>query len=73
MRKYFLNYNVKVKEFKEKIIEEEQFKNLSLEEQKKMFLTMLDLNQMYVCRSEMEDERFDIKPQDKKITGEFYG
>ena len=42
--KYFLNYNVKIKDFKEKIIKEKNFKKLPLNEQKKMFLNMLDLN-----------------------------
>jgi len=36
--KYFLNYNLKIKEFKEKVIKEDNFLKLSLDEQKKMFL-----------------------------------
>lgn len=70
--KYFLNYNLKIKEFKEKVLKEEEFKNLTLEEQKKMFLTMLDLNQMYVNKSEMADKNFAISPQDQELTKEFY-
>jgi len=70
--KYFLNYNVKVKDFKEKIIKEENFKKLTLNEQKKMFLTMLDLNQMYVQKSEMADKRFGISKEDQKLTKDFY-
>ena len=70
--KYFLNYNVKTKEFKEKIIKEENFKELSLEEQKKMFLAMLDLNQIYVQKSEMSDNKFGISEKDQKLTEEFY-
>lgn len=70
--KYFLNYNVKIKDFKEKIIKEEEFKSLKLEEQKRMFLTMLDLNQMYVQESEMKDKRFGISSEDQKLTKEFY-
>lgn len=70
--KYFLNYNVKIKDFKEKIIKEENFKKLSLAEQKRMFLTMLDLNQMYVQESEMADKRFGISNEDQKLTKEFY-
>ena len=71
--KYFLNYNVKINKFKEKVIKEENFKTLSLEEQKRMFLTMLDLNQMYVCETEMSDEQFNISERDQKYTSEFYG
>jgi len=71
--KYFLNYNLKIKEFKEKVIKEENFKNLSLDEQKRMFLTMLDLNQMYVQKTEMADEKYRISEEDQKLTNEFYG
>jgi len=70
--KYFLNYNVRIKDFKDKIIKEDNFKKLSLDEQKRMFLTMLDLNQMYVQESEMTDKRFGISKEDQKLTKEFY-
>ena len=70
--KYFLNYNLKIKEFKENVILEEEFKNLLLDEQKRMFLTMLDLNQMYVQKTEMADKKFGINTQDQKLTLEFY-
>ncbi len=68
-----MNYNLKIKEFKEKVIKEENFKNLSLDEQKRIFLTMLDLNQMYVQKTEMADKRFGISKDDQKMTKEFYG
>jgi adenine-specific DNA-methyltransferase len=71
--KYFLNYNLKIKEFKEKVILEKEFKTLPLDEQKKMFLTMLDLNQMYVQKTEMTDEKFGIKKEDQDLTLKFYG
>ncbi len=70
--KYFLNYNVKIKDFKENIIKEEEFKKLTLEQQKKMFLAMLDLNQMYVNESEMADKRYGISIEDQKLTKAFY-
>jgi len=69
---YFLNYTLKIKEFKEKVIKEENFKKLSLDEQKRMFLTMLDLNQMYVQKTEMADKKFGIDKKDRKLTFEFY-
>jgi adenine-specific DNA-methyltransferase len=71
--KYFLNYNLKIKEFKEKVIKEAEFKSLSLNEQKKMFLTMLDLNQMYVNKTEMADKKFNISKEDQELTSKFYG
>jgi adenine-specific DNA-methyltransferase len=70
--KYFLNYNLKIKEFKEKVIKEENFKNLSLDEQKKMFIAMLDNNQMYILRSEMEDKKFGLDEKDIELTKQFY-
>lgn len=70
--RYFLNYNVKIKDFKEKIAKEEDFKKLTLGQQKKMFLTMLDLNQMYVNESEMADKKYGIDTGDQKITKAFY-
>lgn len=70
--RYFLNYNVKIKDFKEKIIKEENFKKLTLAQQKKMFLTMLDLNQMYVQESEMADKKYGISTEDQKLTKAFY-
>jgi len=70
--KYFLNYNVKTKEFNEKVIKEENFKKLSLAKQKRMFLTMLDLNQMYVQESEISDKRFHISKEDQRLTKSFY-
>lgn len=70
--KYFLNYNVRIKDFKDKIIKEENFKKLTLAQQKKMFLTMLDLNQMYVQESEMADKKYGISSEDQKLTKAFY-
>lgn len=70
--KYFLNYNLKIKEFREKVLQEEHFRNLSLDEQKSIFVAMLDNNQMYVNKTEMDDEKFGICEEDKKMTEQFY-
>ena len=70
--KYFLNYNLKIKEFKEKVIKETNFKKLSLDEQKKMFVAMLDNNQMYVNKTEMADKKFGIGKKDQELTEKFY-
>lgn len=70
--KYFLNYNVKTKEFKEKIIKEEEFKKLSLEDQKKLFVEMLDMNQMYVNFSERADKKYNLSKEDIALSEEFY-
>ncbi len=70
--KYFLNYNLKIKEFKEKVLKEENFRNLSLDEQKKIFVAMLDNNQMYVNKTEMADKKFGISEKDQNLTNQFY-
>lgn len=70
--RYFLNYNLKIKEFREKVIKEEEFKNLTLEKQKKIFIGMLDNNQIYVNKTEMSDKNFKITKEDQNITNSFY-
>ena len=70
--KYFLHYNVKFKEFKEKIIHEDNFKKLPLKKQQEMFSKMLDLNQLYVNASEMEDKKFGLNKEDIALTKNFY-
>ena len=71
--RYFLKYNVSVNEFSQ-IIEEPEFQSLPLDEQKQMVLEMLDLNQMYVSLSEMDDEQFSacLNDDDKALSREFY-
>ena len=70
--KFFLNYNVKFKEFQEKIINERNFFTLPLNKQKEMFAKMLDLNQLYVNVSEMEDKKYGISKEDIALTKNFY-
>jgi adenine-specific DNA-methyltransferase len=71
--RYFLNYNLKIREFKETVSKEEAFKRLSLVRQKEIFGKMLDLNQLYVNRSEMEDSRYGLNANDIAVTNDFYG
>jgi len=70
--RYFLNYNVKTKEFKEKMIKEEEFKKLGLDKQKKLFVEMLDMNQMYVNFSERADKKYNLSKEDIALSEEFY-
>jgi adenine-specific DNA-methyltransferase len=70
--RYFLNYNLKIQEFRDKIIQEESFQNLPLAEQKQIFIAMLDNNQMYVNKSEMSDAKFGISEEEQALTEEFY-
>ena len=72
-QKYFLYYNVHIKDFGEKIISDESFKTLPLKKQKEMFCHMLDLNELYINKSEMEDAQFGLSEKDIAATKDFYG
>lgn len=41
-------------------------------EQKKIFIAMLDNNQMYVNKTEMADAKFGISKQNQILTKQFY-
>lgn len=70
--RYFLDYNVRVKDFKENVIKEEAFINLSLARQKELFKRMLDNNQLYVNLSEVEDARYKLSEDAIRLTKDFY-
>lgn len=70
--KYFLHYNVKIKKFRNEICNSKQFKNLSLERQKEMFIRMLDLNQLYVNFEDRNDESNGLSTNDILVTEQFY-
>ena len=69
--KYFLHYNVRVKEFR-KEIESERFKQLNLKQQKEMFSRMLDLNQLYVNADDRHNKNTGLTEDDIAITEDFY-
>lgn len=48
------------------------FKELSLDEQKRLLIELLDKNQLYVNASEMDDTTLDISENDKAFTKSFY-
>ena len=68
--KSFLNYNVDIKKQEEHI---EEFKALSLKEQKQHLCEILDKNQLYVNLSSLNDKDFDVSEEDKKLNCLFYG
>lgn len=70
--KYFMHYNVKIKHFKEVVAKEENFINLPLDKQKEMLCRMLDNNQLYVNRDEMEADNYGLSPEDITLTKDFY-
>jgi len=65
----FLNYNVDLKKQEEHI---EEFKQLSIEEQKQHLVEILDKNQLYVNLSSMNDKDFEVPEEEKQVTKDFY-
>ena len=51
----------------------EGFKALTLEEQKQLLCSLLDMNQLYVNRSDMDDVEAGVTEEEKRITKAFYG
>ena len=66
---YFLNYDVDIKRFNDN---QEEFKKLSLEKQKKLLVEMLNKNQLYVNLSEIGDAQFKVSREDKELNKKFY-
>jgi len=67
--KSFLNYNVDIKKQDEHL---EEFKVLSLAEQKQHLCELLDKNQLYVNLSSLNDADFACTEEEKKVTKDFY-
>ena len=67
--KSFLNYNVDIKKQDEHL---EEFKALSLTEQKQHLCELLDKNQLYVNLSSLNDSDFACTEEEKIVTKEFY-
>jgi adenine-specific DNA-methyltransferase len=68
-QKAFFRFNVDMQKFDEGI---EDFMALTLKQQKECLCKMLDLNQLYVNRSDMEDETAKVTEEEKRITKNFY-
>jgi len=67
--KSFLNYNVDIKKQDEHL---EEFKALSLAEQKQHLCEVLDKNQLYVNRSSLNDTDFACTEEEKRLNRDFY-
>ena len=67
--KSFLNYNVDIKKQEEHL---EDFKTLTLEEQKQHLVSLLDKNQLYVNRSHMYDADYSVSEEEIALTKDFY-
>lgn len=65
----FLNYNVDIQKQEAHI---EEFKALTLAEQKQHLVELLDKNQLYVNLSSLNDKDFAVTAEEKKVTQDFY-
>lgn len=65
----YLNFKVDLEKVTTK---NEHFKTLSLEEQKDVLIQVLDMNQLYLNYSEIEDSHYDISDSVKAFNRSFY-
>jgi adenine-specific DNA-methyltransferase len=65
----FLNYNVDLKKQEQHL---DDFKVLSVKEQKQHLYELLDKNQLYVNLSSLNDENFKCSEEEKIVTQDFY-
>lgn len=66
----FISYKVKPKEID---MSSDDFSELTPEEKRKLLLSLLDMNQLYVNLCDIEDESFHVHEKDKQLTKMFYG
>jgi len=67
--KSFFKYSVDLQKFQKNI---EEFKQLSLKQQKEILCELLDKNQLYVNLSSLNDADFACSEEEKKVTRDFY-
>jgi len=65
-----LSYKIDVKTINSNV---NDFKQLSLEEQKKFLLEVIDKNQLYVNYTEIEDVDYQCTEEEKNLNNMFYG
>lgn len=65
----FINCFVSVNEINEDVGD---YKSLSFEDKKKLFMAILDKNMLYVNLCDIDDKDFKVAEQDKKFTSSFY-
>jgi len=68
--KGFLSYRIDPRLFDENI---EEFRNLSMDEQKRLLIETLDKNFLYVNYGEIDDGIYEIEEEDKELNKKFYG
>lgn len=68
-KRAFFRFSLDMQQLEENI---EQFKSLSLDEQRAVLCSLLDLNQLYVNRVDMNDEELQVSEEEKRVTNDFY-
>ncbi len=66
----YISYTVNPKNFDDAV---DDFSALSVGDQKQLLMELLDKNQLYINRCDMEDETFAVSNEDKAFTKSFYG
>jgi len=69
-QKAHLSYRLDVTQFNAHAAE---FADLSLEDQRRFLMEVLDKNQLYVNYSEMDDQTYGVSEKDKRLNRLFYG
>jgi len=65
----FLSYRIDPKDIDRNV---EEFKDLSIKDQKKFLMELLDKNDLYVNYSEIEDKQYNISEEDVQLNRKFY-
>ena len=65
----FLSYQIKAKDIN---IDADEFKDLSIDDQKRFLIECLDKNLLYIPFSEIDNEEYNMSDEDKRLTREFY-
>lgn len=68
--KAFISYKVKLETINENISD---FEKLTIGDQKRFLVEILDKNQLYVNYSEIDDKEYNVSDPDKKLNRNFYG
>ena len=66
----FISYRVNPKDVDDAV---EEFAGLSVDDQKRLLMELLDKNQLYINYCDLEDETFGVSQRDKAFTRSFYG
>jgi adenine-specific DNA-methyltransferase len=69
MQTGYISHKVKIDDINTNI---EEFSELSIDEQKKFLLELLDKNMLYVNYCDMDDEEFKVTDEEKIFTNSFY-